>query len=337
MEEHEQQLLKIPFFRLGQWRHPIYGLLNIDRAFFDQMVQNYRQNVLGRPVFVRIGHDRASSPVFGGAAALAWVEDIAEEDGVLYAIARPTGNSAVALIKTGQYRYASAEYIPNYRDKETGEDRGPVLSAIALTNEPFLTRLPPATVALSQSPEFIFYLDYAEVLTMSQIPDDVSRALQEQTSLIKKLTDYLAGFVRPQPQQDDQIRKQQPIAEPPPVVMNKLAGLEEELARTRAALAESQAREKVRAVEQRLEKLVALGIPPVMCDKARELLLALPDSEQQVKLADGNTRPVAELIYGLLESLPAENRLKLSQQGFVDVTKPGTAAAIYGDIVPGLK
>ncbi|MDI6711474.1 MAG: hypothetical protein QME76_12470 [Bacillota bacterium] len=325
----DQGLLKIPFFRLGVWRHPQYGVIRGDRQLFSSIMKNFRDGVLGRPVFVRLGHDRGNT--FGGAPAEAWVKDIVEDDGVLTALAEPTDPAILEQVRAGRYRFASAEYDPDYVDKETGKRHGPVLTAIALTNEPFLTRLPPARV-LADPPETI-YLDYAEVES-----DVENELLKENNNLLRRLTDVITNFFSGnQPGDEKPGRKPDGgnggDSKPDPA----LEDLKRRLADAEARVKAAEERERVAACERKLADLVAKGIPPAMCDKAKAIILAAP-VDATVKLADGATKSLADLVYDLLESLPSDARVKLGQHGAQESVKPGaTAADIYGDVVPGLK
>jgi Mu-like prophage I protein. len=149
--------MQIPFFRLGTWVHPYYETLEITQRVFDDIIKNFESGVLGRKVFVRLGHD-GYKETFGDAEAVGWVEEIRQEGDLLIAIATPASEDDEKLIEDGKYRYASAEYSDPGVDRETGNAVGALLSAIALTNEPFLTKLPEATMLAV--PPGKFFLDY---------------------------------------------------------------------------------------------------------------------------------------------------------------------------------
>lgn len=319
----EQGLLKIPFFRLGTWRHPVYGEIKADRQLFAQMVKNFKDGVLGRPVFVRLGHDAANKATFGDAPAEAWVKDIVEENGVLYAIAEPTSPEVLEMVRTGRYRFASAEYTPNFVDKETGEHKGPVLTAIALTNEPFLTRLPEARV-LSDPPDTI-YLDYAEV----DNEVETKELLQENNSLLRQLAEQIGklfGGKKEEKSMQEEVR----------VNLSEFEDMKRKLAETEVRLRAAEEQNRKAEVERRLSELVAKGIPPVMCNKAKEILLAMP-ADETIKLAEDKSAKLSDLIFDLLDSMPESSRIKFAQLGAQESVKPGSAAEIYGDVVPSLK
>ncbi|SHJ60117.1 phage protease [Desulfofundulus thermosubterraneus] len=334
----EPERLRIPFFRLGRWRHPQYGEIVGTQELFNAMIRNFKRNVLGRPPFVRIGHDRETAPTFGGAPAMAWVHDLIQDGDVLYALAYPTGEEIVEAVRNKKYRFASAEYDPNYVDKETGTKVGPVLMAIALTNEPFLTRLPD-TVVLSDPPETI-YLDYEEVRGMSE------ELMRENNSLLKKLAENLSRFMEglkpggSQGEPGEEYRKKLAEIDELKAKLAELDALKTKLAETETKLASAENTSWKVQVEQRLADMVAKGIPPAMCEQAKAVLLANPSfATTRVRLADNKEVSLAEQIYAILESMPATCRVKFSQAGFQTSQQPGATSAkdIYGDVVPQLK
>lgn len=304
--------LKIPFFRLGRWKHPKYGTIEGTQQMFDQMKANFKRQILGRQPFVRIGHDRDGKDIFGDASAEAWVKDITQEGDYLYAVADTTNDKITRAVQEKRYRFASAEYDPNYVDKETGLPVGAVLSAVALTNEPFLTRLPDAVVLADDQKKI--YLDYEEDEKIME----QEKLLEENNSLLKKLADTLTGFVEKfRPGQGNGLNDDE---------KKKLAELDDMKAKLAAAEAKLTAteteQEKVKlslwtaTVENRIKDLVAKGIPPAMCEQARTILLANPAYETtMIKLADGKEVSMADQVFATLEALPEEHRIKFGQKG----------------------
>ncbi|WP_074727740.1 hypothetical protein [Paenibacillus naphthalenovorans] len=332
--------LKIPFFRIGRWKHPVYGEIEATQQMFDAMIANFRSGVLGRPPYIRIGHDIQASSIdkFGDAPAEAWVFDIQQEGDILYGLAIPTSYTVVDAIQTKRYRFASAEYDPDYSDKESGKKVGPVLSAIALTNEPFLTKLPDAEavfLADQKAGKTTFLMDYEEVDSKMETKKQED-LLQEQNTLLKKLSDGLSGIFS--------------LFQFGAARGGAASGLSEEERRKLADYDELKKRidtaeqttgqvvlaQRQSTIESKMAALVAQGVPPVLCDKAKAILLAAP-AGTLVKLSDTEQKPLDDAIFGLLEALPQENRVRLSQFGQKHFNPPGTnAASLYGDVVPEL-
>lgn len=332
--------LKIPFFRLGNWKHPVYGVIEGTQEKFGKLVDNFRKNVLGRPPFVRLGHDKGSAGTFGDTPAEAWVYDIIQEGDVLYALAWPTSQEVVEAVRQKRYRFASPEYAPDYTDKESGTRFGPVLEAIGLTNEPFLTRLP-ETVVLADPPGTI-YLDCEELKEVDK-PMPENELLKENNSMLKKLADGFTKFVetfKPGIAGADGLsgadrKKLSEVDE----LKVKLASMETDLKDSKAKASEAQNTAWASKVETRLAALVASGVPPVMCEQAKTILLANPDmGTTTIKLADNKEITLADQIFATLDALPKEHRVRLAQAGSQESGKPGhvTAKEVYGDVVPEL-
>jgi len=305
--------LKIPVGRIGEWKHPKYGTIKMSQQTFDDMKRNFNAKTIGRDPFVRIGHGKADDPTFGTTASEGWVQGLEQEGDVLFALADPTNPQVVEHVKSQRYRYASPEYQDNYRSKEDGSLKGAVLEAIALTNEPFLTRLPEARV-LADPPD-TFYLDYEEV---SPRMEDMKQMLEQQketNGFLRKLADFFAG------------RKPEDVVTPttggagtatitePTPEQKKLADTiqaqNEEIGRLKLG-------QRTAEVDRKLSDYTAKGIPPAVLGQYRPILLA-DSGEQTIKLADDKgvetAVSVSDQIYATLDAYPAEARVKLSQMG----------------------
>lgn len=313
--------LKIPFFRLGKWKHPVYGDLTITQDTFNQMLANFKSNVLGRPPFIRIGHDKGTAPTFGYAPAEGWVTSLKQEGDVFFAEVEPTSKEAEENIRTKRYRFSSAEYNPNGIDRENGKKVGALLSAIALTNEPFLTRLPEATL-LADTPD-MFYLDFSEIKEdEKKMPDT------EVKTLIQKLSESINNFIAS--------FKPAPSATPPADDTAKtLAAMQEQLQqlgslqgqvnqlteanKTLTAQLGVESKSRLAAeVDREAAAMVALGIPPVQVEVWKTLALSEP-GQVMIKLADKEGKETeisqAEAMKNMLLALPAEHRINLEQMG----------------------
>ncbi len=183
----DMQPLKIPVGRIGEWKHPKYGTIKMSQQTFDDLTRNFKAKTIGRDPFVRIGHDKGTGNTWGDVPSEGWIQDLQQEGDVLYALADPTNPQVVEAIKNGRFRYASPEYEENYKSKEDGSFKGTVLLALALTNEPFLTRLPQAR-ALADPPDTI-YLDYEEVRPSMEEINQLLGEQKETNGLLRKLAE----------------------------------------------------------------------------------------------------------------------------------------------------
>ncbi|NOV01353.1 phage protease [Paenibacillus planticolens] len=300
--------LKIPVGRIGEWKHPKYGTIKMSQQTFTEIIQNFKQKVLGRDPFIRVGHDKAEDTTFGSAKSEGWITDLVQEGDFLFALADPTNDEIAEKVKTKQFRYASPEYRENYQDKESGSFRGAVLEALALTNEPFLTRLPEAR--LLADPPDTFYLDHEEVgYTMKE--EQVNQLLENQkqtnnmlSTFTTKLSEWFGG------------KKPEGDPTPAPVVVAPVVApvVDENAKKLADQVAELQKQNRAITVEATLAGYVAKGIPPVIIDQYRPILLA-DSGEKIVKLSDDKSISVSEQIYASLDAFPEASRVKLAQVG----------------------
>lgn len=137
LEEDPEGTIKstiMMFPRRKKLRHPFYGELAFDDAFFDQVISNFEQKVLGNTVpFIDQDHDER------GAAG--WIVGLKKAKKGLYGDVEWT-DIGVDLIKRKIYRYFSPSYGP-YENPETGKKYDNVLRGGGLTNVPFLKMMPP--------------------------------------------------------------------------------------------------------------------------------------------------------------------------------------------------
>ena len=313
-------MLKIPFFRLGKWVHPVYGELNITQKIFDQVLVNFKSGVLGQEPFVRIGHDLPTKQVFGDTEALAWIKNIVQEGDVLVAMGEPVNEEVSQLIKEKRYRFASAEYSEHGRNRETGKDVGALLSAIALTNEPFLTKLPEATLLANGGD--LFYMDYKET------------GGNKMEELLKKLAESFKNFVTSSKADQEEMKKQQEAAQKQLADMQKMMTDQVKLAEEKAKLA-SQARVLAEA-EKTAAELVAQGIPPIMVAQWKSLAIS-EQGRTVVKLADAKGEmqdtTQADAIKNMLLALPKEHRIDMSQKGTQSEPEDKVKLACDADIL----
>jgi len=301
--------LKIPVGRIGEWKHPKYGTIKMSQQTFDDMVRNFKAKTIGRDPFVRIGHDKAEDLTFGTAASEGWVRGLEQEGDVLFALADPTNPQVVEHVKSQRFRYASPEYQDNYRSKEDGSLKGAVLEAIALTNEPFLTRLPEARV-LADPPD-TFYLDYEEVRPGMEDMKQMLEQQKETNGFLRKLSDFFNG------KKPEEITP--PGAQPPaPGAVQtpesiKLAEYEARIKQQETEMVTIKLAQRSAEVTAALAGYVAKGIPPAVLDQYKPILLA-DNGAKSIKLADKEVS-VSEQIYASLDAFPQEGRIKLSQMG----------------------
>ena len=129
----------IEIFREGSWTHPKWGLIEGTKKLFNDFIDNWKNNVLGRDIAI----DRTHDPSEG---ATGWVKDMKIVGDKLKALVEwtPWG---IELIEQKGFKYFSPEYRDSYTDKESGKEYRNVLFGGGITNRPFLTNLNPIVLS----------------------------------------------------------------------------------------------------------------------------------------------------------------------------------------------
>jgi hypothetical protein len=126
---------KLLLFPRGQFDHPKYGKMTFDDEFFDEVVANYKNKVLGRTEpYIDFDHQKGR--------AAAWIRELSVDPDGLWASRvdwTPAGETAV---RSGEYRYVSP-WWGSVSDAANGETYDRVLRGAGLTNVPYLKQLPP--------------------------------------------------------------------------------------------------------------------------------------------------------------------------------------------------
>ena len=135
------KLIRAPVAVLGEWDHPVYGEVEFTQQDFDDMQSNFARNETGYEPPLFLGHpiDRDTAE---GAPAEAHLVSLFQDGDVLFGDYEPTDDETLADVEKGKFRYSSAELVRNAKSKETGKGIGTLLVGCALTNRPFLTRMP---------------------------------------------------------------------------------------------------------------------------------------------------------------------------------------------------
>jgi hypothetical protein len=180
--------LQIPIAKLGAWEHPVYKYVVFTQDDFNEIKRNFSNNEAGFEPYLRYGHSRYPGAT-DGEPATAFLKNIVQEGEILYGQFEAVDPTVVKEIREGKYRYSSAELTRNAHSKQIGRGNiGTLLTAVALTNAPFVPGLPQNQV-LSENPEDIHFF------VLNQREHDMSQ--EETTSVLQKLStgiDKLLNF-----------------------------------------------------------------------------------------------------------------------------------------------
>jgi len=190
--EIDSNAIEVEMLRVGNFKHKLYGDLEITEDMLEKMVQNVADNVIGRDVSFDWNHE--------GKKASAWLKEIKVEDGVLIGTAEFT-KAGKESVEDGSFAYFSIEYSDDYEDPENGETYGPTIMGGSLTNRPFISKLKKIEFSLDDKDDdvSIFRLELKEEKSM---PKKVIRkpaakspemTLEDALAKIKELEAEVAG------------------------------------------------------------------------------------------------------------------------------------------------
>lgn len=171
------KILKVPLGEIGKWFHKKWNTINFTPEYFEKAITNFKNNVLKHNPYLTYGHLKEPYSV-DSERRRGELLDLQFEGRHLFGIFAAT-EEAYNYVKNGEYLYASAEIIPDFIDKDTGMNVGPVILRAALTNSPFL----PASEVVALSTELGLNSEDICVLSIHQA-NNLTTELVEGTEVV---------------------------------------------------------------------------------------------------------------------------------------------------------
>lgn len=184
----EGGILKVPLAKLGKWFHKIYGVVQFTEQDFDDIIKNFRNNLLGHTPYLTFGHEKENnlSSIDADRKHGDMIGFTQEED-TLFGLFKAS-TEAYNDVMSGKYDFSSGEFIREFLDKNSGENKGTTLMRVALTNSPFIPNFK-TVQALSQNNEdsnIVFTMslnmENQEPITTTENPQDLSINNQDSSS-----------------------------------------------------------------------------------------------------------------------------------------------------------
>lgn len=297
VDSEGKRFIRAPIAVLGEWVHPEYGPVKFAQKDFDDIMSNWSKGVTGYEPPLFLGHN-VSKEVIGGEPAVAFLEKIYQQDDVLFGEYDPVDDEAFESTRKGQYRYASAEVVRNAIAKETGEKVGTLLVGHALTNTPFLSKMPRVEAGVQQfsQPEgtapMVFTLCISENLASTSMSETTEVAETKATTETKAPVAPAAETVSAE------------MLEQFADLVKSVEGLRSELTQTKQALSDAQSQLKAQSLEKVLTEVEALNLTTAVKDKYSEML-------RQEKLSESQQTEVM----ALLRDLSKENAEVYADRG----------------------
>jgi hypothetical protein len=318
-ETTEEKFIKAPVARLGKWKHDAYGKVEFSQQDFDDMTNNWKNNAAGFEPPLYLGHPR-NDKAWSGAPAVGFLKKMVQEGDTLFGLYEPVDQGAFEDVKQGKYRYASSEVYRNAKDKETGATIGTLLTAHALTNEPYLTKLPRVEVT--------------DKLELSN-PNDTTRFVfsQESTTCTKEVVTINA-----------MTQTTEVTSETTPAVDERFVNLQQENETLRLELSDknkqlAELQDAVAAIKQELSIHTERAKKQELSDKLarlNKLNVSAATKEKYTQIfTEGSLEPSSEeSIFSLLEELSAGNVEKFTNvQGTQEKTEETAVENPYSDTI----
>lgn len=162
--------------RVGETRsRSDFGTITFSREFLESMVRNWERE--GRPEkpwnYFHRGAKSDASLRNEDKLAAGWVKDMKVDAEGLKLLTRWTPKAKAAILAE-ELKYPSMEFHENGIDSKTGQPQGPTFYGCALTNNPFLTDLPP--VEADDSPKGNSMLTLAQLVSIFGLSKDTTEA-----------------------------------------------------------------------------------------------------------------------------------------------------------------
>ena len=280
---------------IGKFHDPRYGTVNVTPTLVKKLAGNMGKAPSYTPP-VKLGHgDGAPSP---GVIK----EAVAKPDGLHLRL--EVDDEAAGQIKAGRYRYMSAEFHPDYQDRTTGEKIGATLLGVALVNQPAHPGVVP--IALSDTGEWVQEQEEEQV----QEPES---SKEEDSMTVEELKAQIEALETEKKELADRVE-----------ASTKLADQSAE----EAAKLRKQAHEA--GVKAFCDGWSQKGIPPVVLDKVRPVLLA--EGGGVIKLSDDQETSVKTLLGEIFEAIPKVNLRTLGDPQAQNNTEAEKAVKLGDDI-----
>lgn len=131
----------VQLLSVGKVKHPLHGEIPLTQEKLQKFVDNFKAGVRGTDL--DIDYDHKQDPAKGRKAA-GWIKDLVADTRGLWAQVDWT-DEAKQAIKSGEYKYTSAEFLDKWTDQE-GKVHYDVLAGAAITNRPFLKNMVPVNL-----------------------------------------------------------------------------------------------------------------------------------------------------------------------------------------------
>ncbi len=305
--------VRLAIHHVGTWEDWRYGEFAMTTEKLNRMIENFKSKVLHpqapleKQIPLQIGHGFLDEP-----PALGWATDLEVEDNVLWGTFT-LSDLGYETLENESYSFVSPKYDEEYTSQEIIDGKrtifGSTLIHVALTNSPVLAELPQIALSKTPTPMDVGVFHPREEL-MNQPEGEGSQVQQPADP---------APPPPASPPASTELTQTQPPPAAPVAAATAPAGQvvlsqsewEQHQANVRA-LTERMEREAYRShslsVNGFLQEAAGRGVPPVVIELARPILLASnPEAQRTINLGTVEEKVEAnifEAVKQLIEAIP---------------------------------
>lgn len=293
--------------RLGEWRHSTArdGVLSVTKEKALRMVENFKNKVIENVPVLRGHHTQAQAEANPHLIA-GYVEDLELADDGVYAVLNLEDEATQEVGK--KYKNVSAAIDESYQDHESGSLMGEVIRHIALVTEPYIKKLDPNFIALSEGSTLLI-----NQTIMASEKDQVEKTDEEvetteevateeaTTETTEETTETVETEEKPEETETEETKEEEEVEE-----TTELSEVEAEIKRLQKENKELRERE----IETEFSVMLSEGkvIPAV-----KDEYIALRSSSETIYLSEDKSESVSELIKSFVSKLP--EMVKLGEAG----------------------
>lgn len=336
--------------RVGKWLYDNAtsggpGVFEVTKEKAKELVENFKNRVIENVPVTR-GHVRQSEMDKNPNLVAGYVEDLELDDDKVYAVFKTEDDDADEEIGK-KYKNVSLSIDENYEDHESGQDKGFVARHLALTVEPYIKKLDPKFVALSDEldkPVVNISLEEnmaeekkkekeapkeeaaQKVEKEAEAPEEKKEVAEkaeapEETAVAEKDEEEAA----PEPKPQDEEKEEEEVTEGSEKDLSDTETESEEQAEPEAAEEDDDVTElseqlrtkdaelaelREKEVETQYKKLLSEGrVLPAQKEEA----MALLKNSESVELAEGESTKVSELFKSFIEK--STPQVDMSEKG----------------------
>jgi phage I-like protein len=295
---------------LGDWKGHPAGPFEFTRKTFSKIIANFEAQKNSVPLTYEHPERVSGQPI----PAAGWIHELKAENDSLYAYVEFTPR-ATQLIKDGEYRFCSVVVVFSDIDRVSGEEVGPSLYEVGLTNTPFIDGMNPIKLSrvtgrreLSTSKQRKLSMDsqaiLAEIRQILGLPEDSKpEALMKALEGLGLIASAQSGEEEAEPEKEPEPIKEEMSAteeapaeevkasEPPPAV----EAAEDKL----APEAEANADAEVLAMLKEKSGMDAIALMAAISDNLEAVISAIGGAKAEGTPADeGASEAATEAVIG---------------------------------------